>query len=385
MDRNKSSGKKQIIVSSDKTMANPIKSEPVNADPQIDLTAVLEVKGLKASTVYYYDVLFNGKSQFKDKAVFRTYPSRTANEKISIAFGGGARYISQKERIWDTILKRRPNALLMLGDNLYIDLPKLRNMQNLYYYRRYLRPEWKRLSASVPVYSIWDDHDFGANDSAGGPEKFKPDWKLPVWKVFRNNWNNPYYAGGETQPGCWYDFNIGDIDFFMTDGRYYRDFKKGKTMLGPVQKKWLLDKLKASKARIKVIASGTLWTEFADKGGKDSWWGVKEEREEIFSLIEKEKIPGVVLISADRHRSEVFRIKRPNGYDLYEFESSKLTNNHTHGANKKSLISYNKGNFFGFIEFDLSAADPTITFKCITIDNKETQNFQIKLSDLQFK
>ena len=39
-------------------------------------------------------------------------------------------------------------------------------------------------------------------------------------------------------------FRLGDVEFFMTDGRYYRSFKgkKGadKTMLGPEQKKWLL-------------------------------------------------------------------------------------------------------------------------------------------------
>ena len=156
-------------------------------------------------------------------------------------------------------------------------------------------------------------------------------------------------------------------------------------MLGPVQKKWLLAKLKASKATFKVIASGTLWTETADKGGKDSWWGVKEEREEIFSLIDKEKIGGVILISADRHRTDVYQIKRPNGYTLYEFETSKLTNNHTHNTRKQALFYYNKGNFFGMLNFDLTKPDPEMTFSCITIDKKTVYKLTLKKSQLAAK
>ena len=167
----------------------------------------------------------------------------------------------------------------------------------------------------------------------------------------------------------------------MTDGRYYRDFKKG-TMLGPAQKKWLKEKLRASTATFKVIASGTLWTETADKGGKDSWWGVPEEREEIFSLIEEEKINGVFLLSADRHRTDVYRIKRPDGYDLYEFETSKLTNNHTHGTKKEAIFSYNKGNFFGLLDFDLTKNDPEMTFRCITMEDKEVYSLTLRKSQL---
>ena len=154
-------------------------------------------------------------------------------------------------------------------------------------------------------------------------------------------------------------------------------------MLGPVQKKWLLEKLKASKATFKVICSGTLWTEHADKGGKDSWWGVPKEREEIFSLIDREKIGGVILLSADRHRTDVYQIKRPNGYTLYEFETSKLTNDHTHSTKKEALFSYNKGNYFGHLTFDLAKTDPQLTFKCITVDKGEVYSLTLKRSQLE--
>ena len=375
----------EVIVTRPGNAAPGLRSKIVKTTKASDLTAIAEVTGLQPATEYDYDVVVDGvRAMGAKRPVFRTFPSKGQKAKFSVGFGGGARYNPKYEHMWDTIASFRPDAFLFLGDNVYIDLPKERNTQRLYYYRRQLRPEFRRMTASAAIYSIWDDHDFGDNDCEGGPETFKPAWKLPVWKVFTENWVNPYYGGGAKQPGCWYDFAIGDVDFFMTDGRYYRSYKNG-TMLGPVQKKWLLAKLKASRATFKVIASGTLWTETADKGGKDSWWGVKEEREEILSLIDREKIGGVILISADRHRTDVYQIKRPKGYTLYEFETSKLTNNHTHKTRPQALFSYNKGNFFGMLNFDLTKADPEMTFACITIDKKTVYTLTLKKSQLTAK
>ncbi len=361
----------------------PLKSGIVQTGAENDFTALLDIKGLEPFTVYHYNVLVNGKTIFKDPLPsFRTYPEKGQNARFHVGFGGGARYFSEKENIWDVIASYKPAAFLFLGDNVYIDKPQQRNTQRVHYYRRQLRPEFQRLTSSTAVYAVYDDHDFGKNDCAGGLDPFKPAWKVPAWRVFKENWNNPSYGGGEDYPGCWCDFSIGDVDFFMIDNRYYRDFKKG-TMLGPVQKKWLLSRLRASKGVFKVIASGVLWTEHADKGGKDSWWGVKEEREEIFSLIDREKIGGVILLSADRHRTDVYKIERPNGYDLYEFETSKLTNDHTHATKEKALFSYNKGNYFGLLTFDLTKKDPEVTFQCITRENKSVYQLTLKRSRLQ--
>ena len=347
-----------------------------------DLTVKIAVNGLSPLTGYTYTLADSQGEIPIGNAKFRTAPTKDQKATIRIAFGGGSRYNHPKEYIWNTIANQDPDIFLFLGDNLYQDDPEHRNLQRVYYYRRQLRPEYQQLTASTAIYAIWDDHDFGKNDCAGGLDPFKPDWKVPVWKVFKENWANPGFGNGSDYPGCWFKFSHGDIDFFMTDGRYYRDFKKG-TMLGPVQKQWLLESLKASTATFKVIASGTLWTETADKGGKDSWWGVREEREEILSLIDTENIGGVLLLSADRHRTDVYQIKRPNGYTIYEFETSKLTNNHTHGTKEQALFSYNKGNFFGTLDFELGIKNPTVTFRCITIEGEKVYELPLNRSQLQ--
>ncbi len=375
----------QAVVRSANDASRRIRSKTLKTKSDNDYVALLDVEGLMPFSSYQYDILVNGKSVYQGhQPTFQTNPAKGQKARFDVGFGGGARYVPEKEKMWDVIASYSPSAFLFLGDNVYIDRPESRTKQRVHYYRRQLRPEYQRLIASTAIYAVYDDHDLGNDDCVGGPDPFKPDWKYPSWGVFRENWNNPYYGGGEKQPGCWFDFSIGDVDFFMLDNRYYRSFENG-TMLGPIQKNWLLSKLRQSKATFKVVASGTLWTEHADKEGKDSWWGVKEEREEIFSLIDQEKIGGVILLSADRHRTDVYKIERPDGYDLYEFETSKLTNMHTHPTKKEALFSYNKGTFFGLLSFDLEKRDPEVTFQCITLDKKSVYSLTLKRSQLQAK
>ena len=109
-----------------------------------------------------------------------------------------------------------------------------------------------------------------------------------------------------------------------------------------------------------------------------------EEREEIFSLIEKKRINGVFLVSADRHRTDLRVIERPGAYPLFEFESSRLTNHHTHKVvQTEGLIwGYNKTCSFGLMEFDTTKTDQEVRFKCITIDGVEEHQHVLKLSDL---
>lgn len=359
-----------------------LKSNSVKTSSADDFTAVLTVEGLEPFTEYTYAVKLNGKEIEKDAFRFRTAPTRNQNVQFDVTFGSGARYVPKNEYAWSNMAKSRPLAYLGLGDNVYIDVVNRRGAQRMFYYRRCLSPAFSELTSSTGIYAVWDDHDMAMNDSSGGAGMKAP-WKMPNWTVFKQNWNNPHYGGGEAMPGTWHSFSLGDVDFFMTDGRFYRD-KKQKTMLGPDQKKWLLKGLAAAKGKFKVIASGTMWSDGADKDGKDSWAGnwSRAERDEIFDLINDKKIDGVILISGDRHRSDIWKTDRPRGYPLYEFVSAKVTNEHTHNTFPNAVWSYNEGNFWGQLSFDLRPEDPVMTFKCVDISGKVVKEFPLKLSTL---
>ena len=346
-----------------------------------DHTAVVQINGLSPLTEYTYQV-------FVDKAPagggsFRTPQPDGAAGKFTVAFGACAGYIPMHERMWNLIADYKPDVFLTIGDNVYIDEPKSPDHQRYEYYRRQSRAEYRRLIANAAVYAIWDDHDFGGNDATGGPDINKPEWKRSVFEVFRQNWVNPWYAGGDKRPGCWFSFSRGDVDFIFLDGRYYRSNssklpKSQHTMLGPVQKQWLLDSLKRSKATFKVLVSPVTWR----GDGADKWDGFPHEREEFFSFIGREKIDGVLLLTGDRHRTDILVHKRPSAYDLYEFENAKLTNVHTNEVNKSALFSYSVKNIFGHLVFDTTAADPTIAYTVYNIDNEKLQTLTLTRSQL---
>jgi alkaline phosphatase D len=377
----------QVIVQA--VSENGPTSDPIvgkaKTSSKADHTATIQISGLTPNTQYRYSVLVNNE-EAGPTFEFRTFPKQATPSRFSIAFGGGAGFTPQYERMWTTIDKRNVSALLLLGDNVYIDDPEHQLTQRYCYYRRQSRPEWKQLVGSTSVYSIYDDHDFGTNDCIPGPDVDNPTWKREVWNVFRQNWNNPAYGGGEKQPGCWYDFHIGDVHFIMLDGRYYRDLK-GASMLGAAQKAWLFESLKSSAGTFKVLTSPVPWSPGV-KRSKDTWDGFPEEREEIFSFIETHHISGVLLMGADRHRSDLRKIKRANGYDLYEVMSSRLTNVHTHGLiedakGSEFIMGYNSKCSFGLVTFDTTAEDPSITYSIVSIDDELIDSRSLTLSQLR--
>ncbi|MCP4640922.1 MAG: alkaline phosphatase, partial [bacterium] len=142
--------------------------------------------------------------------------------------------------------------------------------------------------------------------------------------------------------------------------------------------------LKASKGSFKVLASPVPWSKGTKPGSLDTWDGYADERESIFAHIEKNRIEGVILISADRHRSDVWRIPREKGYDFYEFESSRLTNQHVHKKMPGALFSYNESQSVGLLDFDTTKDDPQVTNRIVNIDGDVVNTFTVKRSQLTF-
>ena len=352
-----------------------------------DYTSVIQISGLEPATSYSYSISIDG-SQLFENGSFTTTMNNGQQVQLKIGFGGGAGYTPWFERMWDTLATQSFDAFLLLGDNVYIDYPKVPEAQQYCYYRRQSRPEFRRFTPNVPIYAIWDDHDFTVNDGEGGPEIDTPSWKRPVWNLFKNQWPNPYYGGGDEHPGCWFDFSIGDIDFIMLDCRYYRENPKevnDPSMLGEFQKDWLKEKLKTSTATFKVIASSVPWAKDTKPGSDDTWDGFPNERKEIFSFISENNIDGVLLLSADRHRSDAWKVILPEGYTTYDLMSSRLTNVHTHDLMDGSIFGYNKKCSFGTLEFDTTIEDPSVTYTIKNIDNQEIHKMTIFKSQLDFE
>ena len=90
-------------------------------------------------------------------------------------------------------------------------------------------------------------------------------------------------------------------------------------------------------------------------------------------------------ISADRHRTDLRTTAREQGYTLYEFESSRLTNRHTHPVVKTPglIWGYSKTCSFGLMRFDTTADDPKVSFDRINIEGEVVETFDLLRSQLR--
>ncbi|NJM94073.1 MAG: hypothetical protein HC842_04845 [Cytophagales bacterium] len=100
-----------------------------------EYTLTLYLAGLKPDTRYFYRIWVDGQLQ-PQKHTLRTSVPSGAARSFSLAFGGCAGYIPWHHPMWSTISSRRPQALFLLGDNVYIDYPEEPQVQQYCYYQR---------------------------------------------------------------------------------------------------------------------------------------------------------------------------------------------------------------------------------------------------------
>ena len=209
--------------------------------------------------------------------------------------------------------------MLWLGDNVYFREPddSRTGVYHRYTHDRSLS-ELQPLLGSVHHYAIWDDHDYGPNNS---DRSFI--YKDITLEAFKNFWANPTYGIPENK-GITTQFKWADIDFFLMDNRYFRTPQNRKNIykeiLGNDQVQWLIDALLNSKAPFKVIALGGQFLNSEKIYENHINW--EDEHKKILDLISKEKIEGVIFISGDRHFSEVSKMDRYGAYPLYDFTVS---------------------------------------------------------------
>ena len=221
--------------------------------------------------------------------------------------------------IYATMDKTDAAFMIWSGDAVYYRFDDWKSSKLMVARNELYRREVPHLQAFInsrPNYSVWDDHDFGPDNSHGDqPNK---DSALLVFKQF---WHNPSY-GTDSAAGVFFSFKYQDAEFFLLDDRYHSNLKTGE-MLGRKQFNWLKIKLRASTARFKFIVSGT---EFLPKNGiTESYQNFKRESRDFFKFLKTDTIKGVILMSGDIHQSNLARKKRKGTYPLYEFTCSPLT------------------------------------------------------------
>jgi len=344
---------------------------PVASSAESDLSAVVQVTGLDPQTTYAYRVLIDGKPiPMPDGAAITTAPPTDAPGKLRIAFGADFHeHGLGNEKQAATILAAKPTAMLIYGDAAVGDRRNNFAMHRSDYQLRDLMPAWRMISSSIPVYDVWDDHDYYSNDMWGTRNECTDADRRAIRDVFKTSWANPAYGFGDEKGGVFLHTQIGPVDVIMVDNRYFRTGDKTPgSLLGREQLDWVKQRLLACKGRFIIMTCGTMWS-----GAKDSWgqWD-PQGREELLQFIESNRIAGVLFCSGDRHGARVFTIARPSGFTFYEFQVGSLGGMGGPPAWMKQkpqqIFGAEKLYAFGEFTFDTTADDPTVQFRLIGQD-----------------
>lgn len=277
-------------------------------------------------------------------------------------------------QIFTALAAKQPRVMVWLGDNCYLREVDEGSRASVFYRYTHTRStaEMQPLLAACSNYSIWDDHDYGPNDS---DRAFRD--KANTRAAFELFSANPTYGFPERPNLVTTMFSWGDADFFLTDNRTDRapDNRKtgDKPFLGPAQVQWLVDSLISSRAQFKVVCIGSQVLNPARAAGIETYAHYQVEQKTLLDAIAAEGITGVIFLSGDRHHTELTRMPREGTYPLYDLTTSPLTaglsNRGENEANTWRVAgTYLKERNFALLKFSGPLADRVLTIQVCRTD-----------------
>jgi alkaline phosphatase D len=254
-------------------------------------------------------------------------------------------YKSGGAEIWDDLWSMKPYFILEIGDNVYADTRNgkaIKPITEQELWTRYIESRSVisiyRKHQLIPIFAIWDDHDYGSND---GDRTFElKDQSLRIFKDFYAQEDMPgFFQNG---PSVSSGFVLDGQQFLLLDNRYYRSVDKPSPVF-----------IKNKEFKLKELR--------VDNQNYETHFG-KEGEDFIFNNLNQRKLPTwlitgdqyfggyhifesyegnhptsfknfltqlrkakskVVFISGDRHLSELMEIEKQEiGYPTYEITSS---------------------------------------------------------------
>jgi alkaline phosphatase D len=374
-----------------------LKSAAVNTKESKAFVAEVVLDNLTPGTAYEYQVFVNGKvvpkvgNQLFYTQTIWAYRIDPPNFQFAL---GSCNYIIEEPtdrsgkpyggdyQIFTSIAANQPKFMLWLGDNVYFresDWSSKSGMQHRYTHSRHI-PELKILLANAPQYAIWDDHDFGPNNS--DRSFINKELSKETFDLF---WSNPPQAHPDLQ-GVTNLFDWSDSQFFLLDNRYNRAPNErldgDRTMLGTLQLEWFKEALLNSPATFKFVAIGGQFLNTAPVFENYSANGYDKERQEIIDFIYKHQIKNVIFLTGDRHHSELSVLEKEGQPTIYDLTISPLTSG-VHDASSEANSLRVAGSHIAQRNFALINVSGPLKARELDIqiqssDNKPLWQFKIK-------
>jgi hypothetical protein len=324
------------------------------------------ITGLTPDTEYTYWIESQGAPAIGPTGSFRTLPVGAASFKV--AFSGDA-FNGSNHACFDTVRAQDPLMFIHLGDAHYWNIAT--NSPHLFeiaYDQMLWQPRQAGLYANVPTAYVWDDHDYGA-DNSNGSSLSKP----AAASVYRKR--VPHY----TLPNAtsiYQTWDIGRVRFVITDQRSAASANSttdnsSKTMLGTTQKTWFKNILSNSPGMLIVWICPRLFGMPA-LAGADDWGGFSTERRELANHIKANCHGRVVVLSADLHSVAIddgtnHDFATGGGEPLKTFQASPIGRDSEGFGGVFSHGEYLNEGQFGTMEIvDIGGASIDVVWKGIT-------------------
>lgn len=230
------------------------------------------------------------------------------------------------EKMWPQVLRQKPDAILLIGDNVYADhvdgkwvgtSPDV--LWTRYVQTRMDLPLFKAKDL-IPTLATWDDHDFGHND-ADRTYPYKAQSTDIFMAFFAQHKPAPNFSRGPGVSSAWTAFGT---KFLLLDDRSFRSPDKldlpDQTHFGVDQEKWIVDHLEKTKVPIFLVDGDQFF------GGYHPFESYEGSHPKSF----KKQLPQwrksaspIIFVSGDRHLSEIIKVPaNALGYPTFEITSS---------------------------------------------------------------
>ena len=332
---------------------------------QVNLT------GLQPHTRYYYQAFVAG-ADSSAVQTFQTLPSPGKVTYLKFAFGSCQAFgytPPTSEPIFQRIARDTPLVFLQCGDWGYPDLRYYRLPHDsttfalwwdtivASYYARYGGADVHRLMAVAPIDYVYDDHDYLQDNASrlSSPHisdtlirefSYPPYARRNIIHAYTQFF--PHYPLPDTSEGIFHKIRFANVEIFVCDNRsarapdlnalrwqgdtLYFDPPSTHSMLGSIQRGWLLDGLRTSTATWKFVVTGVAFNRGYRQilqvlsgnkaaqscalpgigngamllaGLTDTWAAFAAEQDSILAFCQRHRIRNVIWLSSDSHTSAI--------------------------------------------------------------------------------
>ncbi|MBK7359174.1 MAG: alkaline phosphatase D family protein [Saprospiraceae bacterium] len=256
---------------------------------------------------------------------------------MKIAFTSCSNIIQYPNQYWwKDIESQDPDYLFLLGDNIYMDIPKRKgklkrmnadeyeNEMRIIYNKQFQEVHFASLVEKMilkkGLYAIWDDHDFLWNDALGEGKVTALDRE----KMARSrSLFHQYFKNCSTNgTHLYYYLDIGPAQVLFLDNRTYAQIKDTNAkLLGDAQFEYIKESLLPGKD-FTIICGGLTLTESMIKkfrGPADNWLDYPLDLVKLCEILSTYK--NVLFLGGDIHRNgfqepillkDILEILKPN-------------------------------------------------------------------------